>query len=530
MRMRGPNKNLHSLPGRSGNWPAWPLLIILCISVHTLGAQETSQENLLQQVQKLTEAMARTQAQLAESQRQLEEMRRELAALQSQVAQGASPSSTPPLPSASAPASAPSEAQSRTDAAMDEIRERQEVAESQIATHEQAKVESESKYPVRIAGLLLFNGFVNTRGVDIPATPALAVGGAGNTGASVRQTILGFEAHGPRLFGAQSDADLHVDFDGNPQSGSAGTGYSGAYGQTGTLLRLRTAHAGLHWENTDAYFALDRPILSPDTPTSLTAIAEPALAWSGNLWTWNPQVGATENVALGAAPHLRLQAALIDVGDAPYSFVPAPLGTIAAPTSAEQSRWPGIEARIALFKPDRDDTGNHFGAGGYFSPHRTLLGNQYNAWAGTLDSRLHLPGRLELSGSAYRGQALGGLGAGAFKDFTYRVDPDSNNLYFRVLDDVGGWAQLKEKVSDRIELNGAFGLDQVFASEFRRYAVAGGTVAQNLVGNRTFTGNVIFSPSAYLLFSLEYRRLLSTPVLGSSSSSDVIGVAAGYRF
>jgi hypothetical protein len=28
-------------------------------------------------------------------------------------------------------------------------------------------------------------------------------------------------------------------------------------------------------------------------PTSLTAVAIPALAWSGNLCTWNPQVGVT---------------------------------------------------------------------------------------------------------------------------------------------------------------------------------------------------------------------------------------------
>ena len=39
--------------------------------------------------------------------------------------------------------------------------------ESQIATQEQAKVESESKYSVKITGLLLMNGFVNTRAVDM---------------------------------------------------------------------------------------------------------------------------------------------------------------------------------------------------------------------------------------------------------------------------------------------------------------------------------------------------------------------------
>lgn len=508
MRMYGPNKNRNSRPGRSRNRSGWPLLLLLAISAPTLGAQVGGQESLSQQVQKLTEAMARTQAQLEQSQRQLEEMRRELAALQRQLTQDGE-AATPP-------------------AALDEIRERQQVQASQIATQEQAKVESESKYPVKITGLLLFNGFVNTGQVDQSATPTLALRGAGSTGASVRQTVLGFDAHGPRLFGAHSYADLSVDFDGSPQTG--GTGYSGSYSENATFLRLRTAHAGLRWDSTDAYFSLDRPIISPDRPTSLTAMAEPALAWSGNLWTWNPQVGASQDIGLGENKSIRLQAALIDVGDAPYSITPPASGMTTPATAAEQSRWPGVEARISLFKPDRDDEGNHFGMGGYLSPHRTSLGFHYNAWAATIDSRLHLPAHFQLNGTAYRGLALGGLGAGAYKDFAYRADSDSPGYYYRALDDIGGWAQLKEKMSDRLEFNAAFGLDQIFAHQFRSYAVAGGTVVQNLVANRTYTGNVIFSPSAYLLFSIEYRHLVSVPVVGTPAASNIMGLAAGYRF
>jgi hypothetical protein len=41
---------------------------------------------------------------------------------------------------------------------------------------------------------------------------------------------------------------------------------------------------------------------------------------------------------------------------------------------------------------------------------------------------------------------------------------------------------------------------------------------------------VIYSPTAYLLFSLEYRHLESSPVLGSSVGANVIGLAAGYKF
>jgi len=75
-------------------------------------------------------------------------------------------------------------------------------------------------------------------------------------------------------------------------------------------------------------------------------------------------------------------------------------------------------------------------------------------------------------------------------------------------------------------------MDNVFAYDLRRYVVYDVPMAQylDLARNRTITGNVIFSPSAYLLFSLEYRRLESAPVVGPSATSNIIGIGAGYKF
>ena len=213
-------------------------------------------------------------------------------------------------------------------AAVRDIREQQAVDESQIATHEQINVESESRYPVKVTGMLLLNGFVNTGAVDMAATPTVAVPGSGSAGASIRQTVLGFDAHGPHLFGASSFADLRVDFASVPALDTATATYPSSYNANSTLLRLRTAHAGLQWDRTQAFFALDRPILSPDTPTSLVAVAEPALAWSGNLWAWNPQAGVSVNLnRITDAGRLQFQAALIDAGDAPLSPAIGPSGT-----------------------------------------------------------------------------------------------------------------------------------------------------------------------------------------------------------
>ena len=159
-----------------------------------------------------------------------------------------------------------------------------------------------------------------------------------------------------------------------------------------------------------------------------------------------------------------------------------------------------------------------------------MLGHGFDSWAGTLDALWLLPAHLEFTGSFYRGQALGGVGGGAFKDFAYKAEPGSMGYYFRPLDDVGGWTQLKEKLSERLELNAAFGIDNAFADELRRYAVYGGTIYQNLARNRTYTGNVVYSPSTYLQFSLEYRHLESSAVIGPPAGSNVIGLGAGYQF
>jgi len=517
MRRRG-----HNVTRPSFSWEGTsPLLLLLLLwPAQTVRAQDADQQALAQKVQQLTDAMARTQTQLEESQRQLEEMRRQLDALRLQMQQGASAvATTQPAPPTNAP--------STSSSAIDDLRERQAMQEAQIATHEQTKVESASKYAVKISGLLLLNGFANGGAVDMPATPTSTLPGGGTTGASVRQTILGFDARGPHLFGAQSSADLRVDFDGTPASTTASSTYDNS---NATLLRLRTAHVRLQWDHTEAYFSLDRPIVNPDSPSSLTAVAEPALAWSGNLFSWNPQLGITHDIDLLGSHALRLEAALIDPGDAPASAAVVTSGSATTqPSAAESSRYPGLEARVALLGSRTDNDSNHIGVGGYFSSHLTSIGRSFDAWAGTLDARVHLPLKLEMTGSFYRGLGLGGLGGDGYKDFAYSEKSDGS-YYFRALNDVGGWAELKRRFGQRFETNAALGIDNVFANDLRRYAYTGAPLYLDIARNRTFTGNVIYSPTAYLLFSVEYRRLNSWQLSAPSAGTNVTGLAVGYKF
>ncbi len=490
------------------------LLGLLCVMAAPIRGQDSGQAALEKRVEQLTEAMSRAQVQLEDSQRQLEELRSQLAALRQQMA-------------GTAANTASSSDAAQLARAVDEIREHQAIQESQIATLDQAKVESESKYSLKLTGLILLNGFVNTRQVDVAATPSIAIEGAGSTGASMRQTVLGVDARGPHLFGASSHADVRMDFDGNSQPGGATGGYADSF------VRMRTAHAGLDWDRTRFFFSYDHPLISPYTPDSLSAIALPALAWSGNLWAWNAQIGATQDISRSAGPRLRLQAALIDVSDPPALYgnpAGASLGTAPLTTTAENSRWPGVETRFALLGA-HEEKSPQVGVGGYFAPHRTFGGIDFDSWAGTLDYREPLPGRMNLTANFYRGLALGGLGGGGYKDYAFAVNPlYPAEYYFRALDDVGGWAQWQWLASERLRFNAAFGIDNVPAGELAPYAGAPTAVYQNLARNRTATGNVIYSPSAYLLFSLEYRRLASSPVVGPTAIGDTIGIAAGYKF
>ena len=216
----------------------------------------------------------------------------------------------------------------------------------------------------------------------------------------MRQTVLGIDARGPHLFNARTHADVRVDFDGTALSNNAA-----ANTYAGGLLRLRTAHADLEWEYTRAFFSLDHSIVAPYTPTSLTAVAVTALGWSGNLWTWNPQVGLTQDVPLSNSNRFRLQAALIDVMNPVQIYGSATSSTtITTPTTAEMSRWPGIEGRMALLNGN-EESGLQLGVGGLFGPHRSIGGTRFNSWAGTLDYRIPLWAHAELTGRRLLGRS-----------------------------------------------------------------------------------------------------------------------------
>lgn len=403
------------------------------------------------------------------------------------------------------------------------LEEQQQVLTSQVAQHEQSKVETVSKYPLRLTGLLLFNTMRTEGGVDNPYAPTSAVPYYdatvhGSWQGTVRQTILGLNARGPKLGGASTSADISTDFFGGLADYGATSSSTPSYEQ---FIRLRTLHARADWAETEVAFEYDRPLISPNTPMSLSAVGVPALAWSGNLWNWQPQLTAWHRLPIGTNQKLEFAAGLMDVPDPP---------TFASGLSAsERSRYPGSEARIGYLMPHTSYGEMSYGIGGYWSPHSYGSYGSTDAWAVTADYNIPLPAHLVLSGSIYRGSALGGLGGGTYKDVILITAPSGAN-YLEGLHDAGGWSQIKFSPVQRLEFNAAFGMDDADSNQLREANYPPGTAYISLARNQTVFTNVIYRPSAYLLFSGEFRYIRSWPVSEAATSAQIYSLSTGYQF
>jgi len=132
--------------------------------------------------------LAVTHQQLEQSQHEMEQLRQELAQIKKLLA--ATPSAAVESPSPGNPV----DTAKATAAAIEDLQERQQTTEAQVKLHDQTKVESSSKYPLHVTGLILFNSFLNRGSVDNIDLPEAALSnqnnttGNGSAGATFRQT------------------------------------------------------------------------------------------------------------------------------------------------------------------------------------------------------------------------------------------------------------------------------------------------------------------------------------------------------
>ena len=415
--------------------------------------------------------------------------------------------------------------QSSVQQRLDHVEEDEQLLSSKLDTQYQTKVESASKYRVRLSGIVLFNLFGNSGSVDNQDVPTWAMPpspgqSSGSVGGTLRQSIIGLETFGPDLFGAHTSANINFDF---------GGGFPSVYnGVDSGLVRLRTAAVRLDWQNTSVIAGQDPLFISPLAPTSFASVIVPALSYAGNLWAWTPQLRVEHRFKLANDSTVSLQAGFLDplTGELPAAYYTY----YRTPTAGEESRQPAYASRVAYSHPMLGQTFT-IGASGYYSRENWGFDRIINGWAGMMDANLPLGKLFTLSGTFYRGAAIGGLGAALGRSVDYNGPLSDPATEVDPLNTVGGWAQLKYRATAKLEFNGAFGQDNPFAADVRYFGEQAMSYAPAyLTRNRSGFGNVIFRPRSDLLFAAEYRRLRSFTIYDSSYEAGQVNLSMGVLF
>lgn len=467
------------------------------------------------QIKDLRSAVAELRSETAQYHAENAALEQRVASLQDQLAHPAPPALAGAEPTANpaAPQQQAVEAQNAGErrASRPSVQEQLDLLSGKINEQYQTKVESGSKYRLRLSGIALFNAFDNRGSVDNIDFPHLVVPGATGTpdkslGATLRQSVLGLEAFGPEVAGAKTSAEVQFDFAG---------GFSGLpNGVNFGIVRLRTATLHFDWANTSVVAGQDNLFFAPLSPTSLASLAQPALSYSGNLWSWTPQIRVEHRFNLDANSGITLQGGVLDplTGQFPAASY------FRQPQAGEFSGVPAFGSRIAY---TNKSFGEPFtiGAGGYYSRENWGFGNIVNGWAATTDVTIPLTHLFSLSGEFYRGNAIGGLGAAQNRSIVWSGDLTMPGAVVRGLDDMGGWAQVKFKPLSKLEFNVAAGQDSAYTNEI--LALPGQNYYGTINANRSALANFIYHPRSDLVFSAEYDRLRTSSIYTYTSANHV---------
>lgn len=492
---------------------------------------EQSVRDLIQQVQQLNDKVSKLQTEVSRSHQETRELRHELEGALDKLAlaNGTAPGGkSPPVAVMNAqgpvqlPASVQTDKQPDVNERVSKLEENQELLKSKVDDEYQTKVESASKYRMRLTGIALLNVFENSGRVDNQDVPNLALGRGtfdtgGSLGATARQSELGFEVYGPTFVGARTSAELHMDlFGGFPNTTN---------GVAEGLMRLRTATVRMDWDRTSIVVGQDAPFFSPLSPTSIASLGYPAFSYAGNLWAWIPQVRLEHRANLWGTNSIILQGGFLD----PLSGEPPTSETYRVPQAGERSRQPAYASRIA-WTHGPDNRPLTLGLGGYYSRQNYGIGRTVDAWAGTADWSVPLSNRFGLTGEFYRGRALGGLGGSAGRSVLFSGSVTDSNSSLTGLNAVGGWTQLKFKATEAVEFNAAYGQDNPFASDLGRFPSSYGYSYTHISRNQSELFNVIFRPRTDLIFSLEYRHINTREVNGEKYTAGHLNLGVGVLF
>jgi hypothetical protein len=380
-----------------------------------------------------------------------------------------------------------------------ELEEQVAVQGSRIEEQAQTKVESGQRFPIRIKGMLLFNTFLNSKqdGVDQYPTVAAPRGEYSYGGASLRQSVLGFEYRGPEVLGGgKLHASLLMDFFGG--SGQA----------LDEALRIRTATMQIDWKNRSVSMGIDKPIFAPREPSSLAQVGVSPLTGAGNLWMWIPQVKVEQTFHWSDTSTVQAQLGVVQTREIPY---PATDNL----DDVEVAR-PGLEGRVEL--------AHNFGAGRRFELAPGFHVSTSHVVHASVPSRLFsmdwlaIPWRkLEFTGALFTGENVTHLGTGGVGQGFEVLGPQQ----VRPVHSQGGWAQWTVPATDRLSFHFFAGVQ-----DDRNADLIAGQIGRNLA----YGANLFYRLAPNVIVSLETSQVRTSYIQTGHRLNNHYDLAFAYLF
>jgi hypothetical protein len=463
----------------------WPLIVALFPLL--LPAQERGD---FQQILQRLDQLERENHTLAQ---EVHALRSEIAGVRLPAA-GAPPSQGSDA-AAEAPVNTPSTAVNISPVPMEE---RVAVLEQRTEEHSQTKIEAAQRMPVTLAGMVLFNGFVNGRasaGAQDPlvAAPADSVS---RGGASLSQSIVGLRFEGPRILGgAQVRGSIDLDL------------WGGTASSLNHLVRLRVAAIHVDWKNTSVMAGQDKPLIAQRDPDSLAQVAFSPLTSAGNLWLWEPQARFEQRVAIGENAGVRAQAALYGTSEPAAGVNPQYQSTLSTASPALEGRfefWNEFAtARRFEIAPGFHVSNTH--VGGVSIPSRLF----------TIDWMLQPLAKWRFTGTYFHGRNAAGVG-GLRQGFNF-IDVN----HFTAVRTSGGWAQVSFLATKRLTFNSYAGQESDHTAD-----LLAGQISRNFV----YAVNSQYRLGPNILLGLEVSQARTAYTGGRIRLLDHYDLALAYLF
>ncbi len=388
------------------------------------------------------------------------------------------------------------ELKNRPDAA-DEI----SLLQSQVQEQAQTKVETSSKFPMKVFGTIVSNTFLNTgepNWLDIPNIAGITAPGLkpGSFSSSLRQSRIGALIDGPEVRGMKLNGSLVMDFFGGIPNFQTG--------QVMPLPRLLYGYVRMDGEKTAIEIGHDQMILAPKNPTSLAGMSFPTLYRSGNLYLRAPQIRVEQTVSSGDLGQIRIAGGVLspvtgDFTNSSYQFVPPNL-------AGERSRMPAVQSRVswrATPAGPYEQPQWEFGVSGHYGRERYATGFA-PSWATAADFDF-TSGKFGMGGEVFAGRNLDAFGGSLAQ----------------VAKSAGGFVEARLAATPRLSFNGGYGMDRLF--ETVKFPAA-------LSRNSSIFANTVFSFAPEFRAGLEYQRLQTKPMTGGIRKNDHFNLTFAYSF